>query len=233
MVQRRPRAPHPHTPPDRLLVAPELRLALCWTPKVGSRFLVHLFQSLTGCRQHPLAEGNTACGHAAPGWLGPLAPPGCNASSGLHRCNGVWKREAWHGFRRLVVLRDPLSRFLSAYEDKFGAVTNRTYDPALGVKAWDNPNVLKGGQTWRQLLRTSGAVPSADLLAANLKTRGPTEAAIEDCFRAPGGPPHLSPCAQAVGEFDMHLQQQVTLCPMPVKNVRQSTFYQRFLRLDT
>ena len=135
------------------VVAPEPhRLVGCWIPKVASRFVVQAMNDLTGCRQHPLYNCSLK-----------LCGPHGKDPSQMNHCKGITLKAAYgtpHKYLRFVVLRDPLTRFLSCYLDKFSE--HAAKQPQNNYKNHDH----YGGQltTWRHYLESTKLKPTIETL---------------------------------------------------------------------
>ena len=160
----------------RLLLAPHNRLLMCWLPKVASRTFVALFEAMTGCTQHPLVDcmpcssahssrrrqcctkqgSELVCQHAPQ----LLNQSDCGAER-LYQCQGLPLQVAMHQrrFRRLLFVRDPEHRFISAYLDKY----------RYGLR--EHPRRVRGHVLvhpfWRRAPRPPPSDPIADARAPN------------------------------------------------------------------
>lgn len=152
------------TPPRQLplhgILAPDERLQICWTPKVASRFLVGISEDMTNCKQHPVADcpPETTKGTMA-------LPVGCSPSH-INRCKGISTLEAWldPDFYHVAVIRDPLTRFVSAFLDKYSTI-------ALQTNPFNSGNqLMRNQQTWLEYLKASNTTPSVTALLAAIKT---------------------------------------------------------------
>lgn len=131
-----------------LAPAPQ-QLVGCWIPKVGSRLIVRAMSMLTHCQQHPLSDCSTRCPTIIPRTM-------------RNQCRGVTVPAAFTNasYFRFVVLRDPITRFLSGYLDKYSAVARST-----AYHNFDAVDVYGGEETtWREYLNATAQQPTIDVL---------------------------------------------------------------------
>ena len=145
---------------DTAILAPEPHgLVGCWIPKVNSRLLVKSMNLLTHCRQHPLCNCDISDCSESIKYI-PLSLVG--------HCKGVTPPMGFSNssYLRFVVLRDPITRFLSGYIDKYS-------EKAETEKQNNFNNVdFYGGEktTWKKYLQKTKKKPTIMTLLKALRT---------------------------------------------------------------
>mmetsp|Transcript_12178 Transcript_12178/g.18399 ORF Transcript_12178/g.18399 Transcript_12178/m.18399 type:complete len:268 (+) Transcript_12178:174-977(+) len=130
-----------------VMVDPYAKLFFCWSPKCGSREAVDFVEHVTGYKQHPLHIDLTK------------------------RINGLMMNPDYAFY---VMVRDPLTRVLSAYMDKYNDPSNPFNSYKLEGN-FNNPKV-----TWQSITDTNPSKNNFKYFISILATRSDGTIAARD-----------------------------------------------------